>query len=315
MSARMTLAVAMSLGGAAALGGAACGSDDKTTATTTPDGGTASSEDDFGGARPVSLFHVPAGYDASKPAPLVLLLHGYGASGRLQEAYFRLLDVADTEGFFLVSPDGTLDSTQHRFWNAVDACCDFEGKGVDDVAYLTGLVAEIEKKYAIDPKRRFLVGHSNGGAMAYRLACDAADRFAAVVSLAGPFYFDPAKCRPTVPIAVLGIHGTADTTVPYDGGVLATAHPGADGTLPSAVDTAKDWAAYDKCAATPATEAAMDLDGNIKGSETRVTHFTPCAAGGDVVLWSLDGSGHVPGNLVKGFPSLIYGFLKAHPKP
>ena len=185
--------------------------------TSAADGGT-TDDVTFGGSRPVSFFHAPANYDPSKPAPLVLLLHGYGASGALQDAIFRLASIADQEGFFLVAPDGTVDSTQHRFWNATDTCCDFENTHVDDVAYLTGLVAEIEKKYAIDPKRRFVVGHSNGGSMAYRLACDAADRFAAIVSLAGPFFSDASKCKPSAPVAVQHIHGTADTTVPYAGG-------------------------------------------------------------------------------------------------
>ncbi|MEQ1833377.1 MAG: prolyl oligopeptidase family serine peptidase [Candidatus Eisenbacteria bacterium] len=63
-----------------------------------------------------------------------------------------------------------------------------------------GLVDEIAKYYTIDPKRVFLVGHSNGGAMSFRLGCDAPERFAAIVDLAGPFFMDATKCKPKAPV-------------------------------------------------------------------------------------------------------------------
>ena len=168
------------------------------------------------------------------------MLHGYGASGLFQNLYLRLGDIADEEGFFIAAPDGTLDATQKRFWNATDLCCDFEKTGVDDVRYLTGLVSEIRAAYAIDPKRIYIVGHSNGGAMAYRLACDASEQFAAIVSLAGPFFEDVKRCAPSSPVAVQHMHGTADEVVPYDGGPLANVHAGVVGKQPSAPSIASD---------------------------------------------------------------------------
>ena len=269
----------------------------------------------FGGARPLDVFRVPAGYDKSKPAPLVLVLHGYGASGLFQNLYFRLGDIADEEGFFLAAPDGTVDATQKRFWNATDTCCDFEKTGVDDVRYLTGLVSEIRAAYAIDPKRIYVVGHSNGGAMAFRLACDAADQFAAIVSLAGPFYGDAKRCVPSGPVAVQHMHGTADEVVPYDGGTLASVHAGEVGKLPSAPSIATTWSALDHCTGAAVEDPPIDLDGNIAGAETKVTRYSGCAAGSEVVLWTMQGSPHVPGNLVADAPRQIYSFLKAHPKP
>ena len=280
------------------------------------DGGAAAVEDtDVGGTRPVSFFHVPTGYDASKPAPLVVLLHGYGASGQLQDAIFRLQSIADEEGFFLVAPDGTTDGTGKRFWNATDTCCDFEQTKLDDVAFLTGVVAEIEKRYTIDPKRRFVVGHSNGGAMAFRLACDASDRFAAVVSLAGPFYSDAALCKPSGPISVQHMHGTKDMIVPFEGGRTATVHPNVSGVAPAAPAIAAQWAAHNGCTPAPVVDPDLDVDGAVAGAETKVSHFAGCKPGGDVVLWTMEGTDHVPGNLVKDFPRMVYGFLKSHPKP
>lgn len=292
---------------------AACRSSDDAPGPPAPDGGAA--DVPLGGARPVTLFHVPAGYDASKPAPLVLMLHGYGANGVLQDAIFRLQDIADEEGFFLVAPDGMLDSTQRRFWNATDNCCDFDKSGVDDVAYLTGLVAEAEARYAIDPKRVYVVGHSNGGAMAYRLACDAAEGFAAIVSLAGPFYTKPSSCKPSVPVAVQHIHGTADEVVPYEGGKLAASGTSGGTTVPSAAEIVSDWSGYNGCGFMLVADPNVDVDANVAGAETKVRHYPGCMPGGDVVFWSMVGSGHIPPNLVKDFPRMVYAFLKAHPKP
>jgi polyhydroxybutyrate depolymerase len=269
----------------------------------------------FGGARPLDVFRVPAGYDKTKPAPLVLVLHGYGASGNFQNLYFRLGDIADEEGFFIAAPDGTVDGTQKRFWNATDVCCDFEKTGVDDVRYLTGLISEIRAAYAIDPKRIFVVGHSNGGAMAFRLACDAADEIAAIVSLAGPFFDDVKRCAPSSPVAVQHMHGTADQVVPYDGGPLANVHTGAGGNQPSAPSIASTWAGLDHCTAAAVEDPPIDLDGNIPGAETKVTRYAGCGAGTEVVLWSMQGSPHVPGNFVADLPRRIYSFLKTHPKP
>ncbi len=208
-----------------------------------------------------------------------------------------------------------VDKAGRRFWNATPECCDFERSGVDDVAYITGLIAEIRAAYAIDPKRVYLVGHSNGGAMAYRLACDASEQIAAIVSLAGPFFADASKCVPKVPVSVQHMHGTSDETVPFDGGAVARVHPDAKSAIPSAPSIAATWAGFDKCATPAVEDPPLDNDGNIAAAETKVTRYTGCGAGSEVILWTLNGSSHVPGNFVPDFPKRIYAFLKAHPKP
>src|SRR5690606_28936935 len=124
----------------------------------------------FGGERPVTL-HVPPQYDPAEPMPLVVLLHGYRVSGVVQERFLKFAPQADARGFLYLYPDGTKNSQSLGFWNASDACCDFEGSGVDDVAYLIGLVHEVQEAYNVDPKRIYFMGHSNGGFMAYRMAC------------------------------------------------------------------------------------------------------------------------------------------------
>src|SRR5688500_11392232 len=78
----------------------------------------------IGGDRPVTVF-VPSGYVATTPAPLVILLHGYGASGVVQESYFKLQAQAEARGFLYAHPDGRRNANNAQFWNATAACCAF----------------------------------------------------------------------------------------------------------------------------------------------------------------------------------------------
>ena len=199
-----------------------------------------------GGDRPVTV-HVPAGYDPAKPAPLLVLLHGYGGSGQDIVSELRIGDAAAQRGYLYVAPEGTLDSTVSRFWNATDACCDFDGAGVDDATYLEGVIKEIETKLTVDPKRIDVVGHSNGAFMSYAMACTHADTIAAIVSLAGATFKDPAACAPKTPVAVLEIHGTTDDTIYFDGGVITLPGGHSMGAYPGARATVATWAKYDAC--------------------------------------------------------------------
>jgi len=312
-----------------------CGTDDETntsggaTSTSGGNAGGGGSGDGgaspggagpIGGDRPVEVF-VPKSYSADKPAPLVLLLHGYTASGSLQELYFQLQPLAEEKGFLYAHPDGTKDAQNNQFWNATDACCDFGGTDVDDSAYLEQVIHDIEAKYSVDPKRIFLAGHSNGGFMSYRMACDHADTIAAIASLAGAMFVNLASCKPSEPVSVLQIHGTADDTVPYDGGAL-----GGIGTMiPSAKTSVEDWAGFDGCATTSTAGTPLDLALNadattsssmeLPGAETQVAIYdSGCKPGGHAELWSIQGGNHVPG-LSPSFSPKLIEFLLAHPKP
>lgn len=263
----------------------------------------------YGGARPVAFFRSPEGADPKKPLPLIMVLHGYGAGGLLQAAYFGLDKLVNDKQFLLVAPDGTPDKSGKRFWNAVDACCDFDKTAVDDVKYLTGIVEEIASVWSVDRKRVYLVGHSNGGAMSYRLACDAAETFAAAFVLAPVFYGDAGKCKPKAPVAIRHLHGTADETVGYDGGTFAT------GSFMSAPKAVEAWAGFNGCAATPDTSAApLDLDKGVAGAETKITSYRGCKGAVSTELFTLEGSGHIPMNFVPELGSQIFAWLASHPK-
>jgi len=266
----------------------------------------------IGGDRPVKM-HISSKYDPAKPAPLLILLHGYSASGMVQEdLYFKLAATADERGYIYGVPDGTFDksSPPNRFWNATDACCNFFSSDVDDSAYLAGVVDEIEAHYNIDPKRVYFVGHSNGGFMSYRMACDHADKIAAIVSLAGTTFKDDTKCTPSEPVAVAHIHGDMDETIAYGGGQFA-----AGWVYPGAVETVQDWTGHDGCAFTATDGAPKDLDTSLTGAETSVSIYdSGCSPGGHVELWTIAGGSHIP-KVSEEFRTSIFDFLDAHPKP
>ncbi|MFO0548287.1 MAG: PHB depolymerase family esterase [Polyangiaceae bacterium] len=260
-----------------------------------------------GGDRPVSV-KVPTGYDPAVPAPLVILLHGYSATGALQNAYFGMESVADEKGIVFAYPDGTIDPQTNHFWNATDACCDLYGSGVDDVGYLTGLLDEIEATVNIDPKRVYFVGHSNGGFMSYRMACELSDRIAAIASLAGATFADDADCGATNPVSVLQIHGTADATILYaGGGIVGNMYPGAETSVAT-------WAARSNCGPLTPTNEMLDIDSVLVGNETTVLAHTGCQGSQAYELWRIEGGAHVP-SLAAGFSDKVLDFLLAHPKP
>jgi polyhydroxybutyrate depolymerase len=138
-------------------------------------------------------------------------------------------------------PDATFDSSGQRVWNATDASRGAHGPSVDDSAYLAAVVAEIKSRASVDPKRIYFFGHSNGGFMCYRMACDHADMVAAIVSLAGATFWRPRDCQPVAPVAVLQVPGTADNSVFYGGGAVN------DTKYPGAWRTVAMWARYDGC--------------------------------------------------------------------
>ena len=280
------------------------------TATASPAAGLV-----VGGDRPVTV-HVPPAYDASQPAPLLIYLHGYGGTGEQGDEYFGLGTRAVHDGFVYAAPDGTPDSEGNRFWNATEACCDFDSRGVDDVAYLTEVIDDIQAELAIDPARIAFVGWSNGAFMSYRMACERADRIAAIATLAGAISAEPAECTPSEPVSVAHIHGTADDTIEYAGG---TVFDEPDRPYPGAEATARAWATYDGCAATATTlDARLDLEATLTDggdpAETSVQEWSGCDAGVTVQLWTIPNGGHAP-SVTSAFADSVLRFLTDHPKP
>src|SRR5687767_8792281 len=130
-----------------------------------------------------ALVHVPSSYDATRAFAVVVDLHGRTLDASSQMSLSGAIAKADAEGFVVVHPEAWGSPTS---WNAGGGCCDpASSNDVDDVGFIRSLLDTLEKKLCVDTKRVFVMGLSNGGYLAYRVACELSDRVAAIGSVTG----------------------------------------------------------------------------------------------------------------------------------
>lgn len=158
------------------------------------------------------IYHVPDNLPDG-PVPLLIALHGLGGSGPQFAAQSQWMHYADANGFIVAFPTGP------RRWDTTE--------GSFDVGFIRDIVAQIRAERCVDPYRIWAIGHSYGGFMTQRMACDAGDLFAAgaVVSggdvtfpgLGGPCEAGQTDGAPAgyEPVPLAFWHGTADQVVPY----------------------------------------------------------------------------------------------------
>lgn len=249
---------------------------------------------------------MPPSYDGTKPVPVVFNFHGYGSTAKQQMGYGNFKPEADRDGFLIVALDGQGEGRARHFNLAAEPALQ------DDVAVTNALLDHLEATLCVDPKRIYSTGMSDGGAMTSTLACREPDRFAAFGAVAVEFY--RSACAPDHLVAFLGIHGTDDPVVPFDGGAVNCCSGVSLGPAPDAL---AGWAAHNGCEAA-FTDAAL-------GTEVTKRTWSACK-GGEVVFYIINGGGHTwPGALA--VPRLgktttqldasatIWEFFKAHPLP
>ena len=233
------------------------------------------------------LLHIPPGYQPLQPMPLVMALHGGGGSmdWMADDRRYGLIRHSDASGYLLVLPNGTgAVGDKLATWHAGRCCGKARDQAVDDVAFLRAVVAWVQQHYAVTPGRVYAVGMSNGGMMAYRLACEAADVFAGIASVAGTD--NTRLCRPSRPLAVLHIHAQDDDHVLFDGG----AGPGAFRDDSKVTDfrsvpaTVQHWQQYNRC--RPHAQRSLAVPGAY------CERYDGCAAGGAVQLCVTASGGH-----------------------
>lgn len=266
------------------------------------------------GRGPVPVW-VPDDAADSRGLALILQLHGRGSTGERVERYLRFVPHVDELEFIYVVPDGAIDSDGLHYWNATPACCDFYDSGIDDSGYLRALIDEVMATYPVHPARVFVIGHSNGGFMAYRMACDHAGVVTGVVSIAGASFLDPQDCQPAAPVHVVQVHGTADGGLLYDGGCFYINYHSY--CYPSAVEMTQQWATYNECDLDSAVSLPpLDLSTIIAGAETSVLSYrNGCRPGGSVELWSVEDGMHSPIIFSADFVPTVIGHLYALTPP
>ena len=191
--------------------------------------------------------HLPPQYDGSKPTPVVLAFHG-GASNAAQMVRFcGLSDKADEAGFICVYPNGTGRMHGVFTWNGGNCCGYAKQNQIDNVAFVRALLGDLHQVAAVDRKRVFATGMSNGAIFSYRLASEMADQIAAIAPVAGSMGTE--TCNPTRPVPVIHFHGTDDDFCPFEGG---RGRKSVSGTNHFSVEhTIRAWIAADGCPTEP----------------------------------------------------------------
>ena len=172
--------------------------------------------DDDGIAREYILYP-PSLKSSDTPTALLINFHGYGdCANDYAEAigsFYGLNNLADVEGFLIAYPQAMIREKGDPYWEPGDVGPDI---AVNDVEFARRIVSDIASTLEIDIKKTFAVGFSNGGMMAYDLACTAADVFSSVAIMSG-VRLDGA-CSESISKSILHIHGRDDTVIPLDGG-------------------------------------------------------------------------------------------------
>jgi polyhydroxybutyrate depolymerase len=214
-------------------------------------------------------------------------LHGGLGDGAGFESNSRLDRVADAGRFIVVYPDGF-----RRTWNGGYCCGPAQKRNVDDVGFLVALVDSLSSRYRIDPARVFALGHSNGGIMAYRLACERPDKLAAIGVVAGSM--GGVTCRPSRPVSIIHIHGDADRNHPIDGGVGSRSVSRT--RFNSAMSTLEQWVGFDHCVATP----------QVNDTATILTRtWSGCGDGTEIVFHTIKGGSHAWPGGTRVLPRII----------
>lgn len=133
--------------------------------------------------------YVPTGYDAAKPLPVVMFLHGVGENGSNNRSQINpnidnLIKAAETQNFLLYAPQST------AFWSTPDRPVSVLGK--------------LTTQYNIDTRRIAVTGLSAGGQGTQLALKNYGDLFSAFVpiALAGQAFSTPAQASASADKAV-----------------------------------------------------------------------------------------------------------------
>lgn len=224
------------------------------------------------------LVYTPKAGGRSDRLPILLMLHGGLGNGSHAVRQTGLADYVDRVGMLAVFPD-----FGGQQWNDGRETTE---DGVDNVAFLRSVIAKTAQTWGGDPSRVYVAGGSNGGMMAQRMACEAADAITAVgIVIANMPQRLAQRCRPSRPLPVLMINATQDPIMPWNGGEIASSQMlGAGGTVVSTLDTFKLWSTLDGC---PGPRVS-----NLAGIPVRRYSATGCRLDSQVVLYEIDGGGH-----------------------
>lgn len=227
--------------------------------------------------------YVGTGVVPGTATPLLVNVHGLNNSPSIQAAFSQMNPVADEMGFVEVYPAGL-----NVPFNAGNCCGLSSATGVDDIDFIRAVVADAESKICIDSKRVYETGFSNGGMMAYQLACNAGDLFAAVAFAEGDNETNT-PCNPSRPVPLAAFESLGDPVV-----------------LPlSAQASAEAWAEKMDCADAGAAA-------NVTEGPFSCAQWSSCNGGSMVWYCTEPGGTHLP---PAGSAPVIWSFLSQFSLP
>jgi len=238
------------------------------------------------------MLNLPPDYYDAADFSLVIAMHGGGGDAAQFETASKLTEKADLFKFVVVYPEGVKSTGPlgARTWNA-GGCCEYaRDNNIDDVGFITQLIDALIASYKINPKKIYATGHSNGGMLAYRLACEVPDKVAAIATSACSMVVKQ-PCSPTRAVPVLHMHSVLDARIPYTGGVgVSSAYfPPLDSIL-------NVWSLNDACA----NVAEIITD----DSSYKLTQWSDCTDDVLIQYYLTQDGGHAwPGGQPQGGPA------------
>lgn len=267
------------------------------------------------GRERVYLLHIPARLDRTKPVPLVLLFHGGGGSAAGALTRYGWVERSESAGFIVAAPQGVRAWRPGRHvWNDGSGRGRAARRGVDDVAFVRSVIADVQRRHRIDPRRIYATGFSMGASMSHLLGQRLGDRLAAIAPVSGHIWrWNEA---PAIPVSVFYIFGTADPISPMAGG-----RGRIGGVKPPVVASATAWRRWLACPTAPARRMARGVSDTI---------WKGCRGGTTLRYVLIPGMGHHwAGGRPSGLPERwvgprastpfdatreIWAFFAAHPK-
>lgn len=166
------------------------------------------------------ILKIPTDYDHEDATPLLINLHGFGDCAsdysELIGEFYGLAKLANERNFIVAYPQGAYrPEKDDTYWEPGDS--GIENIYDNDVYFIENLIAELSEEYNINPAMIYACGYSNGGMMAYSLACNRSNLFAAIGIMSGTMLEE--DCTLEKPVPVIKFHGIADEVLPYNGNV------------------------------------------------------------------------------------------------
>lgn len=240
------------------------------------------------------LLHIPPSSDHTKKWPVVVMFHGGGGTAKAAMWETGWAKKADKEGFLAVFPNAMARdparpssfASNPQLWNDGSDRFYPGQKPPDDVGFIAAMLDELSARFALDERRVFATGFSNGASMSFRVGAELSNRIAAIAPVAGALWFDPPIFKH--PVSMCYITGTADPLNLIEGGAPKLATGASDRVRakpkPPVRDSVLKWAKALGCPA--ATASASNANG------VRTETYSPGLGAAEVVYIEVDGLGH-----------------------